>query len=221
MTDLANKTHDAHEGGHHDTPEQRDRKELSALILFIAGDALFVVLEVLAWFYLRALNPNDGWRFSTATAESPALSGSNNPHDITAIVEQAPQSWAIAVAAATLAIGLIAWAGEARARSGKSFAPLLMLSAVVSVVAMVVQVLQFQNLPFQTTDGAYASCVEFFMASNLAHLLIVFVVMLGVAIRANKGLYASNWYQIRLARIWSLWVGISAVVLTSVTILFV
>jgi hypothetical protein len=59
------------------------------------------------------------------------------------------------------------------------------------------------------------------MGSNLAHLLIVFLVTLGVAIRANKGLYATNWYQIRLARIWSVWVGISAVLLTAVSILFV
>jgi len=221
MTDTVHTTHDAHEGGHHDTPEQRDRKELSALILFIAGDALFVVLEILAWFYLRALNPNDGWRFSTATAESPAVSGSNNPHDITSIVAQAPKSWAIAVALVTLAIGLFVWVGESRARSGKSPSGFLVLGAATSVAAIVVQVLQFQNLPFQTTDGAYASCVEFFMGSNLAHLLIVFLVTLGVAIRANKGLYATNWYQIRLARIWSLWVGISAVLLTAVSILFV
>ncbi len=221
MTHTVQTTHDAHEGGHHDTPEQRDRKELSALILFIAGDALFVVLEILAWFYLRALNPNDGWRFSAATASTPATSGSNNPHDIVSIVAQAPKSWAIAVAVVTLAIGLIVWAAESRARSGKSATSLLALAAFTSVLAVVVQVLQFQHLPFQTTDGAYASCIHFFMGSNLAHLLIVLIVTLGIAIRSNKGLYATNWYQIRLGRIWSLWVGISAVVLTAVSILFV
>ena len=97
---------------------------------------------------------------------------------------------------------------------------MLTLTAVLSVVAIVLQVLQFQNLPFQTTDGTYASCVEFYMGSNLAHLLIILVVTVGVAIRSSKGLYATNWYQIRLARIWSLWVGISAVILTTVSLLF-
>jgi heme/copper-type cytochrome/quinol oxidase subunit 3 len=221
MTSAAPTDAVVHDSSHHDTPEQRDRKELSALVLFIAGDALFVVLEVLAWFYLRALNPNDGWRFSTATPDSPATSGSNNPHDITAIVSQAPRGWAIAVAVATLAVGLIVFAGEAKARRGAAATPLLGFAAAASVVAVVLQVLQFQYLPFQTTDGTYASCVEFFMGSNLAHLLIVVIVTLGVAIRSGRGLYATNWYQIRLVRIWSLWVGISAVILTVVSLVFV
>ena len=90
----------------------------------------------------------------------------------------------------------------------------------MAFAAIVIQVLAFQHLPFQTTDGTYASCVEFFMASNLAHLLIVLVVTVGAALRSRRGLYDSNWYQIRLVRVWSLWVGVSAVILTAVSVLF-
>ena len=216
-------THDTatHEGGHHDTPEQRDKKELSALILLIAGDGLFLVLEILTWFYLRALNPHHGWRFSTASPTSPATSGSNNPHDITAEVAKAPVSWSLLVILATLAVGGLVWFGEMRSRKGESPVPALGLALLMGLVAIGLQVYQFQTLPFQTTDGTYASCFEFFMASNLAHQFLALIVVLGVWNRGRKNLYARNWYQLRLARIWTMWVGISALLLGAVSILFV
>ncbi len=217
----ATQEHDVtQEGGHRDTPEQRDRKELSALVLFIAGDAIFLILEILAWFYLRALDTQNGWRFSKATPANPATSGSNNPHTIVHEVAKVAPGWTIVIAALALIAGLAAWWAEGNARKGVAHAPILAAALVVALAGIGAQVYQFQILPFSTTDGTYASMFEFFMGSVLAHLFLVVVVLLGVWNRARKGMYNEVWYQIRLARVWTLWVAISGIFLAVTAIFF-
>ena len=58
------------------------------------------------------------------------------------------------------------------------------------------------------------------MGSVLAHLFLVVVVLLGVWNRARKGMYNEVWYQIRLARVWTLWVAISGIFLAVTAIFF-
>jgi hypothetical protein len=85
---------------------------------------------------------------------------------------------------------------------------------VFCLVAIGLQIYQFQVLPFTTIDGAYASLFEFFMGSNLAHFLLVLVIAVGLFNRSRIGkLEHSNWYQAHLGRLWSVWVAASATVL--------
>jgi hypothetical protein len=124
------------------------------------------------------------------------------------------------IAALALIAGLTAWWAEGNARKGVAHAPILAAALVVALAATGAQVYQFQILPFSTTDGTYASMFEFFMGSVLAHLFLVVVVLLGVWNRARKGMYNEVWYQIRLARVWTLWVAISGILLAVTAIFF-
>jgi fumarate reductase subunit D len=48
--------------GHHETREQRHFKERIVVWIFISGDAVFLLMELFYWFYLRALNTDGMWR---------------------------------------------------------------------------------------------------------------------------------------------------------------
>jgi len=206
-----------HPGVHHDTPEQKDRKERTAVWLFIGGDMVFVALEIFTWFYLRGLNPNNGWRWVGSSAANPWTDMVGNTH--TMEVPKASVAWTIGVSLLTLLVGLIAWWAEGLAK-GKAkrsvVSGALGLTFLASLVAIGFQIAQFQVLPFQTTWGTYASTFEFFMGSNLAHLIIVAIVCLGLWNRARQGKYDDHWYQIRLGRHFMVWVGSAAVILGAI-----
>ncbi len=70
---------ESHDGSHHETAEQRDQKERLAIWLFIAGDALFLLLELFTWFYLRALNTSGMWRGAACSKANPCTDGLGNP----------------------------------------------------------------------------------------------------------------------------------------------
>ena len=80
---------------------------------------------------------------------------------------------------------------------------------------------QFGQLPFTTIDGAYASTFEFFMGSTLAHLLLLTFIVFGLWNRSRLGRYDDGrWYQVRIIRIFAVWIAVSACVLTVVMSLF-
>ena len=223
------ETHDhAAEGGHHESPQDRHRKEHMAIWMFIAGDFLFFALETFCWFYLRTLNAGGGWRFTQCTqalsdAQGTTLAatsqtctdGLGNP--ITHAVAKAAPIHTIAIALLIVAAALFVWFAEVQARKGasrKATTPLLHVASLFCLGAIGLQIYQFQILPFTTIDGAYASVFQFFMGSNLAHFLIVLVIAIGLFNRSRIGkLEHSNWYQAHLGRLWSVWVALSATVL--------
>ena len=84
-----------------------------------------------------------------------------------------------------------------------------------------VQSYQFGQLPFTTIDGAYASTFEFFMGSTLAHLGLLTFLVFGLWNRSRLGRYEDGrWYQVRLVRIFAVWIAVSVCVLTIVMSLF-
>src|ERR1700722_20722324 len=71
--------------GHHETREQRHFKEKMAVWIFISGDAIFLLMELFYWFYLRALNTSGMWRGAACSKANPCTDGLGNPiiHEIT------------------------------------------------------------------------------------------------------------------------------------------
>jgi heme/copper-type cytochrome/quinol oxidase subunit 3 len=234
MTVLEDHDHAA-EGGHHESPQDRHRKEHMAIWMFIAGDFLFFALETFCWFYLRTLNTGGGWRFTQCTkalsdAQGTTLAatsqtctdGLGNP--ITHAVAKAAPIHTIAIALLIVAAALFVWFAEVQARKGasrKATTPLLHVASLFCLGAIVWQIVQFQILPFTTIQGTYASVFEFYMGSNLAHFGLVSFILLGLVIRSSKGKFENgNWYQLHLSRLWALWVAISSALLAVVAVVF-
>jgi heme/copper-type cytochrome/quinol oxidase subunit 3 len=214
---------DAHDGGgHHETPAQRDLKERMALWILIGSDALFFVLEIFTWFYLRALNTNGMWRGATCSTANPCTDGLGN--NLTHQVAKATPTYSVVVAVLAVAAALLVWAAERSARRGSGRGPTgaaAGLALLALLAALVVQSYQFGQLPFTTIDGAYASTFEFFMGSTLAHLGLLTFLVFGLWNRSRLGRYEDGrWYQVRLVRIFAVWIAVSVCVLTIVMSLF-
>ena len=201
--------------GHEESPQERHKKEHLGVWLFIFGDAVILALEIFFWFYLRTLNVNGMWIGAACSKLNPCTDGLGNP--ITAPIQEADGICTLGVAALVVIGVAFLWLAEVQARGGatrKATTPLLGLAVLFSLASVVLQFVQFQVLPFTTIDGAYASVFEFYMGSNVAHVLVVFTVASGLMMRSRKGmLEGSNWYQAHLGRLFGVWIAFSCVVL--------
>ena len=208
--------------GHHESREQRHFKERLAVWLFIGGDLVFLLMELFFWFYLRALNTNGMWRGAACTKASPCTDGLGNP--ITSEITKANPAYTLAIAGLTVIAALIIWRVEVAARNRDERRVVSAIAAVGLVfllAAVVVQCYQFGKLPFTTVDGSYASCFLFFMGSTLGHLLLLSFLVFALWNRARKGKYdGGHWYQVRVNRIFAVWIAISTCVLALVMVLF-
>jgi heme/copper-type cytochrome/quinol oxidase subunit 3 len=208
--------------GHHETREQRHFKEHIAIWLFISGDAVFLLMELFYWFYLRALNTDGMWRGVACSKANPCTDGLGNP--ITHVIGKANPAYTISIAVLIVIAAGAIWAVEKSSqrqskRSAISGGAALGLLFVLA--AIVVQCIQFGSLPFTTIDGAYASTFEFFMGSTLAHLLLLAFIVLGLWTRGRRGRYdGGHWYQVRVIRIFATWLATSTCILAIVMIAF-
>ena len=208
--------------GHHETREQRHFKERLAVWLFIAGDAVFLLMELFFWFYLRALNTNGMWRGAACSKANPCTDGLGNP--IVGEIAKANPAYTLVIAGLTVVAALVVWRVEAASRRQEGRGVISGTAAVALVLllaAVVVQCLQFGNLPFTTIDGSYASSFIFFMGSTLGHLLLLSFLIFAVFNRARRGKYdGGHWYQVRVIRIFAVWIATSTCVLALVMVLF-
>jgi heme/copper-type cytochrome/quinol oxidase subunit 3 len=200
------------EEGHHESPEHRDHRERLGLWIFIAGDAFFLLLELFAWFYLRALNTSGMWRGVACTTASPCTDGLGNP--ITHEIAKASPGYTIVIVQTV----------ERAAAKGDSRSVMSGLTGVAIVVllgAVAVGCYQFGKLPFQTIDGSYASAFEFFMGSSLVHIVLLTFIIFGMWNRIRVGRYDDGrWHRVRLIRMFTVWIAISVCVLAVVMSLF-
>ena len=208
--------------GHHESREQRHFKERMAVWLFIGGDLVFLLMELFFWFYLRALNTNGLWRGAACTKANPCTDGLGNP--ITSEITKANPAYTLTIAGLTVIAALVIWRVEvvsrAQAKRGV-ISGTAALGLLVLLAAVVVQCLQFGKLPFTTIDGSYASSFIFFMGSTLGHLLLLSFLIFALWNRARMGKYdGGHWYQVRLSRIFAVWIAISTCVLALVMVLF-
>jgi heme/copper-type cytochrome/quinol oxidase subunit 3 len=208
--------------GHHETREQRHFKERLAIWLFIGGDLVFLLMELFFWFYLRALNTNGLWRGAACTKANPCTDGLGNP--ITSEITKANPAYTLIIAGLTVIAALIIWQAEVASRrqvARRAISGAAALGLVFLLAAVVVQCIQFGKLPFTTIDGSYASSFIFFMGSTLGHLLLLSFLVFGLWNRARRGKYdGGHWYQVRLIRIFAVWIAISTCVLALVMVLF-
>jgi heme/copper-type cytochrome/quinol oxidase subunit 3 len=208
--------------GHHESHEQRDFKERLALWLFIAGDGLFLLMELFMWFYLRALNTNGLWRGAACSKAVPCTDGLGNP--ITHEIQKASPSYTAIIAGLSVVAALLVWAVERASRNRErrsSVAGVASLALLVLLAAVAVQCYQFGTLPFTTIDGTYSSSFIFFMGSTLGHLILLTFIGIGLWNRARIGRYQEgNWYQVRVIRIFAAWIATSACILAIVMTLF-
>jgi heme/copper-type cytochrome/quinol oxidase subunit 3 len=208
--------------GHHETREQRHFKEHVAVWIFITGDAVFLLMELFYWFYLRALNTDGMWRGVTCSKANPCTDGLGNP--ITHEIAKSTPWYTVSIAVLVVITAALIWGVERSAqrqatRSTISGGAALGLAAIVA--AIVVQCVQFGHLPFTTIDGTYASTFEFFMGSTLAHILLLGFIVTGLWARAGRGRYdGGHWYQVRIIRIFATWLAASTCILAIVMIAF-
>jgi fumarate reductase subunit D len=208
--------------GHHETREQRHFKEHIAVWLFISGDAVFLLMELFYWFYLRALNTDGMWRGVACSKANPCVDGLGNP--ITHVIAKANPAYTVTIALLTVIAAAAIWGVERTSQRQSKRSALTggaVLGLVFLVAAIVVQCYQFGVLPFTTIDGTYASTFEFFMGSTLAHLFLLTFIVAGLWTRARRGLYDhGHWYQVRIIRVFAAWVAASTCILAIVMIAF-
>jgi len=209
-------------GGEHESAEKRDQKERFMIGLFISGDALFLILELFTWFYLRSLNVNGLWNGANCSTANPCTDGLGNP-----IVAQIPKAnpWhSIAIACLTIVCAGFVWLAESAAKrqaGKKAVATASGIALLFLLGAVAWQIYQFQVLPFTTIDGAYASTFEYFIGSTLAHLILLLFIVFGLWMRARKGRYeGSTWYRVRIIRYFAVWIAVSCAVLALTSTLF-
>jgi heme/copper-type cytochrome/quinol oxidase subunit 3 len=208
--------------GHHETREQRHFKERLAVWLFIGGDLVFLLMELFFWFYLRALNTNGLWRGAACSKANPCTDGLGNP--ITSEIAKANPAYTLSIAGLVVIAALLIWQVEVSARNQAKRGVIsggAALGLVVLLAAVVVQCYQFGQLPFTTIDGSYASSFIFFMGSTLGHMLLLSFLIFAMWNRARLGKYdGGHWYQIRVMRIFTVWIAISTCVLAIVMVVF-
>ena len=220
-------------GNHHDSPQEKHRKEHMAVWLLIFGDAVFFLLELFFWFYLRANNTAGMWRATNCTAANgktgPTDEGLNTCTDglfnpITHAIPKASPVYTIIVFALIAVAAGFVWFAEVQARKGATKTtthPLTALALFFVLAAIGAQFYQFQVLPFTTIQGTYASTFEFYMGSNVAHFLLALTIVLGLWNRSRLGKFDNGkWYQLHLSRLFLVWVASTSVILGLVTIFF-
>jgi heme/copper-type cytochrome/quinol oxidase subunit 3 len=220
-------------GNHHDTAQEKHRKEHMATWLFIFGDVVFFLLELFFWFYLRANNTAGMWRAMNCTPANgklgPTDEGLNTCTDglfnpITHAIPKANPVYTIIVFALIAIAAAFVWFAEVQSRKGatkKTTHPLTALALFFVLAAIAAQFYQFQVLPFTTIQGTYASTFEFYMGSNVAHFLLALVIVTGLWSRSRLGKFDNGkWYQLHLSRLFLVWVAASCVILGLVTIFF-
>ncbi len=192
--------------------------------MFIGGDAVFFLLEIFMWFYLRTLNTNGMWRGVTCSKANPCAIGGGSGYSLTSQVTKADPLWTFVVAGLIVVSAAFIWFAESQARKGatrQGTTGFLGLGLLFALASIGVQIYQFQVLPFQTTFGAYASTFEFYMGSNIAHFLLVALIAFGLLSRSRMGKYENgSWYQLHLSRLWTVWVAASATILALIAVLF-
>jgi heme/copper-type cytochrome/quinol oxidase subunit 3 len=208
--------------GHHETREQRHFKEHMAVWIFISGDAVFLLMELFYWFYLRALNTNGMWRGVACSKANPCTDGLGNP--ITHVIAKANPAYTVSIAVLTVIAAAAVWGVERstqRQSKRSAISGGAAIGLVILLAAIVVQCIQFGVLPFTTVDGTYASTFEFFMGSTLAHLGLLAFIVLGLWTRARRGRYdGGHWYQVKIIRVFAVWLATSTCILAIVMIAF-
>jgi heme/copper-type cytochrome/quinol oxidase subunit 3 len=188
-----------HAASYGETEESIERRQRLAVLLLIGADAVFALMLVFTYFYLRGLNVSDEWLPAGVQTVSSATTWAIT---IIVILSAASYAWGVASRSAS---GL---------RAGTAIGLLLLL------VDLVIQVMQLAFVPFHSTSGAYASSFLVLAGYHVAHLLLALFLGVGVLVRASRGMSGPRFRsQLRLVEYAWIWVA-GAAVLFAVTLMF-
>ena len=178
-----------------DNSEDLGRRWMTGALLLIVADASFVVALSFAYLYLRGVNTEG--EFHPAKSATASL-------------------WWPWVVTACMVAGFAAYRLGLDG-AGRSLRPSFVARASVGVllmaVALVVNILQLESLPFKIEDNAYSSAVFVIAAGNVFHLLITLFSGIGAANRVRRGLTEGpQVWSIRIVGIWWAWVCVASAI---------
>ncbi len=174
----------------------RARQVRLATLLLIVSDATFVLAVYLGFLYLHALNTQGQF---TSKESTPSIVGS-----------------VLVTAASVLAASAFSW-GQRGLRSSDSRRVRLGVTTawIISIVALVGDVVVFGNLDYTLPLHAYGSFMGLFIIYHaVRHLLIAVLVGALVLGRLYSGRLAGRDYVLQATGYWFWWIAITAVIMT-------
>jgi heme/copper-type cytochrome/quinol oxidase subunit 3 len=226
-----------HGGGHHESPEVVDGRQRLAIWLFIGGDIVILAGLLFTYLYLRGTDTDGHWMSMLGYTGHPwsyynnilFVKGASLPNPTTISVHPVSAGFYWLITLVTVVSAAILWSGERRLRQtkdAKGFVTMAALTSLVTLLAIVLTIIQLRQIPeiFQTfNDSAYMaytgydSAIMVLEGSALVHLFILGFLGLGLTIRTSRGaITGEKWYQVRLVRLFWVWVAISSVITTAV-----
>jgi heme/copper-type cytochrome/quinol oxidase subunit 3 len=178
---------------HIDTPGHA-RAVRIAVWLMIVSDAVFVLAFYAAFIYLHGLNTQGA--FKPSTESRPSVVGS-----------------LLVAAASVVAASAYAW-GQKGLRSGDSgrLRTGVMLAVVISMVALIGDLVVFANLNYPPPLHAYGSFMSLFILYHAVRHLVVGVLIGALVLgRLYSGRLAGRDYVIQATGYWFWWVAITGV----------
>ncbi|MFZ0324034.1 MAG: cytochrome c oxidase subunit 3 [Actinomycetes bacterium] len=164
MTTVSHET-----ASHHLPPLQVARQQRQAVRYFILADAVFFGCLIFTYFYLRSLDVSGGWIPDGGQTAA------------------AWQVWAIT--AVIVVSALLYRSGELAIRAGQRqrFVASTLVGLGLVLVAGALVVYQLATVPMLMSDGSYASIFITMAGIQLAHLVLLAVIALGIWNRAIQG----------------------------------
>jgi heme/copper-type cytochrome/quinol oxidase subunit 3 len=238
-THAEHDAHGGHDGGHHEPPEVVDGRQRMAIWLFIGGDIITTAALLFTYLYLRGVNTGGHW-MSMLGYPGPQMAGGHtyawyqnaaslaDPTNVMVGKLAAGLNWTVTLL--TVLSALIIWGAEKALRSSKNaknYSMTCWVAVLVTVVAIVLSFKQLQSIPqiyvavndSQTMSyTTYDSSMMVIVGSAVVHLFLLAFLGVGLAIRSARGVInGDKWYQARLVRLFWVWVGVSAIVVSATT----
>lgn len=224
--------------GHHDSPETKYHREHLGVWLIIVADAVVIAALLFTYLYLRGVNTGGHWMSllgykGSLHSYADWINLYNNgtlPNATNVYTPPLSAGLQWLAAALTVVCAGAVWLGEKSLRTTKNVKALSTAAVVAIIVALagvVVSAIQLHDIPqvfvgindsITMSYTAYDSAMLAIIGSALIHLVVLAFLGLGLVIRTARGrITGENWFQAHLVRLYFVWVGISAVVVTLIT----
>jgi len=180
---------------HPHTHNRSDQVRIATLLL-IVSDAVFVMAMYLVFVYLHGLHTQG--QFKPSTESRPSILGS-----------------LLVTAASVAAAAIYSW-GQRGLRSGdtRRVRAGVMLAVVISLAALVGDVLVFGTLNYPAPLHAYGSFMGLFIIYHaFRHLIVGVLIGALVLARLYRGRLAGRDYVIQATGYWFWWIAITAVLM--------
>ena len=160
-----------HTESHHLPPALVARQQRRAVLFFILADAVFFACMIFTYFYLRALNVNDGWLPSGAGTA---------------------QTWLTWLIAGITVVSALVYRGaemSIRAARRARFLSATLAGILLVVIAAALIIYQMRTWSILMSDGSYASVFTVMIGVQFIHLLVLLFIAVGIWNRGIQGKY--------------------------------